>query len=114
MAEQNNEDLLSRMGIDIGKNKINIDITKTKGFFNTLQSMLQEKAEHIEKDISEGKVDMGDSAGIRIDKEHIDIDLAKTKSFIEDLGSKMEGFLGEIDQAVAKIGLNDENRKRSE
>ncbi len=114
MAEINSEDLLSKMGIDIGNDKINIDITKTKGFFNALQHMLQEKADHIEKSISEGKVDMADSAGISIDKEHIDIDLAKTKSFIEDLGNKMEGFLGEIDQAVAKIGLNDKNAKRSE
>ena len=113
MAEQNSEDLLSKMGIDISQDKINIDITKTKGFFNTLQHILQEKAEHIEKNISEGKVDMADSAGIKIDKEHIDIDLARTKSFIEDLGNKMEGFLNEIDQSVAKIGLNEENKKGS-
>jgi len=105
MADQN-EDILSKLGIDISNDKINIDINKTRGFFNNLQSVLQSKAETLEKSISEGKVDMSESAGIKIDKEHIDIDLAKTKSFLEELGRRIEGFAGEVDKAVDQIGLN--------
>ena len=111
MAEKN-ETLLPKLGIDIEDNKINIDINKTRDFFTTLQSALQEKADTIEKSISEGKVDLGESAGIKIDKEHIDIDLAKTKSFIEDLGKKLEGFLDEIDKSVQKIGVKGEEEGR--
>ena len=105
MIDQN-EDILSKLGIDISHDKINIDINKTRGFFNTLQTTLQSKAETLEKNFSEGKVDMSESAGIKIDKEHIDIDLAKTKSFLEELGKKVEDFAGEVDKAVDQIGLN--------
>ena len=59
--------------------------------------------ENIQKDISEGKVDMAENIGIKIDKENINIDLEKTKNFIEDLGKKIEGFIGEIDKAVDNI-----------
>lgn len=110
MAEEN-EDLLSKVGIEINSDKINIDINKIKEFFTTMQSTLQSKAESIEQNISEGKVDMAESVGIKVDKEHIDIDLAKTKSFIEDLGKRMEGFVGEIDKAVDRIGTSDTEQK---
>ncbi|WP_373034137.1 hypothetical protein, partial [Sulfurovum sp.] len=60
-------------------------------------------AQNIQKDISEGKVDMAENVGIKIDKENINIDLEKTKSFVEDLGKKIESFLGEIDKAVDNI-----------
>ncbi len=110
MKEQNN-DLFSKLGIDIGNDKINIDIGKVKGFFNALQTTLQDKAETIQKDISEGKVDMGENVGIKIDKDNINIDLEKTRSFIDDLGSKIENFLGEIDKAVENIDTNLSNKK---
>ncbi len=111
---EKNEDMLSKLGIDIGNDKINIDINKTRDFFNSLQSMLQSKADDIQKNISEGSIDMADSAGIKIDKEHIDIDLSKTKSFIEELGKKLESFTGEVDKAVEKIGLKDESHPKDQ
>jgi len=110
MAEQN-EDMLSKLGIDIESGKIHIDINKTKDFFNMLQNTLQSKADDLDKNISEGKVDVAESAGIKIDKEHIDIDLNKTKDFIKDLGSKLESFTGEIDKAVERIGMDDAGSK---
>ena len=76
---------------------------KTKEFFNSLQNTLQEKAETIEKDISEGKIDLGENVGIKVDDEHINIDLKKTKSFIEEFGLKIEQFLGEIDHVAEKL-----------
>jgi formiminotetrahydrofolate cyclodeaminase len=103
MAEQN-EDLFSKLGIDIGKNKINIDITQTKDFFNTLRKTFEATAQNIQKDISEGKIDMSENVGIKINKENINIDLEKTKSFIEDLGKKIEVFIAEIDKSVDNIG----------
>ena len=99
MAEQD-KDLFQKIGIDIDNDKINIDINQTKDFFNTLQKTFEGAAQNIQKDISEGKVNMADNIGIKVDKDNINIDLAKTKSFIEDFGKKIEGFIGEIDKVV--------------
>ena len=110
MAEQD-KDLFSNMGIEMSDDKINIDITQTKDFFNTLQQTLETTAQNIQKDISAGKIDMGESVGIKIDDEHIDIDLKKSKRFIEELGKKIEHFLGEIDKVVDRIDSNTSNTK---
>lgn len=110
MAEQD-KDLFSKLGIDLNNNKINIDINQTKNFFNTLKQTFEHTAQNIQKDISEGKVDMANNVGIKIDKENINIDLEKTKSFVEDLGKKIEDFLGEIDKAVEGIENNTSNKK---
>jgi len=103
MAKQD-KDLFQKIGIDIDSNKINIDINQTKDFFNTLIKTFESAAQNIQKDISEGKVDMAENVGIKIDKENINIDLEKTKSFIEDIGKKMENFISEIDKSVDNIG----------
>jgi len=110
MKEQNN-DLFSKLGIDIDSDKINIDIGKTKDFFNSLQSTLQDKADTIQKDISEGKVDMAENVGIKIDKDNINIDLEKTRSFMEDFAKKIEGFMDEIDKAVKNIDTKLSDKK---
>jgi len=101
--QDKNKDLFEKIGVDISKDKINIDITQTKDFLNTLKNTFEKTAENIQNDISEGKVDLAENVGIKVDKEHINIDLTKTKSFIEDLGKKIEHFLGEIDKAVENI-----------
>lgn len=101
--QETNKDLFEKIGIDISKDKINIDINQTKDFFNTLKNTFEEGAQNIQKDILEGKVDMAENVGIKVDKENINIDLTKTKSFIEELGKKIEHFLGEIDKAVDNI-----------
>ncbi|MEA3433918.1 MAG: hypothetical protein U9R13_05000 [Campylobacterota bacterium] len=103
MAEQN-KDLFSKLGIDIDDKKINIDINQTKDFFNTLKQTFEAAAQNIQKDISEGKVDMSKNVGIKIDKENINIDLEKTKNFIDDFGKKIESFISEIDKSVDEIG----------
>ena len=102
MTEQN-KDLFEKIGVDIGDGKVNIDINKTKDFFNALKETFEGTAKNIQKDLSEGKVDMAENVGIKIDKENINIDLEKTKSFIEDFGKKIENFLCEIDKAVSNI-----------
>ncbi len=103
MAEEN-EDMFQKIGVDVSNDKIKIDLTKTKDFFNSLNNTLQEKSQTIQKDISEGKIDLGENVGIEVDNEHIDIDLAKIKNFIEDFGKKIESFLDEIDKTVDEIG----------
>ena len=102
MAEQNN-DLFQKMGVDIGEGKLNIDLTQTKDFFNALRETFEGKAQELQKDISEGKVDMAENVGIKIDKENINIDLEKTKSFMESFGQKIEGFLAELEKSVKEI-----------
>ena len=97
------KELFEKIGVNVSEDNINIDLGKTKDFFNSLQDTLQEKAETIEKDLSEGKVDLEDNMGIKVDGEHIDIDLKKTKSFIEEFGQKIEDFLSELDHVVGKL-----------
>jgi hypothetical protein len=110
MAEQD-KDLFSNMGIEITEEKIDINITQTKDFLNTLQQTFETTAENIQKNIAEGNIDMSQNVGIKIDEEHIDIDLKKTKHFIEELGKKIEHFLGEIDKVVEKIDTSNANEK---
>ena len=97
------KELFEKIGVNVSDDNINIDLGKTKDFFNSLQNTLQEKAETIEKDISEGKIDLEDNMGIKVDGEQIDIDLKKTKSFIEEFGKKIEHFLSEIDHVADKL-----------
>jgi len=97
------KEIFKKIGVDVSEDNINIDLGKTKDFFNSLQNTLQEKAEAIEKDLSEGKIDLEDNMGIKVDGEHIDIDLKKAKSFIEEFGKKIEHFLGEIDHVSSKL-----------
>jgi hypothetical protein len=96
-------DLFDRLGIDIGEERINIDLGKTKGFFDALQGILKTKAEKLQEDIASGSVGLGENVGIKVDNEQINIDLGKTKSFIDDLGSRIAGFASEIDQAVKDV-----------
>jgi hypothetical protein len=96
-------DLFSRLGIDLEDDKINIDLGKTKGFFDALQSMLTSKAKKIQSDLASGSVDLGENVGIKVDDEQINIDLNKTKNFIDDLGKKFAGFVEEIDKSVGNI-----------
>jgi len=103
MAAQNDNDLFSKMGVDVGDGKLNIDLNQTKDFFNALKETFENKAEEIQKDISEGKVDMAENVGIKIDKENINIDLNQTKNFVESFGKKIEGFLAELEKSVADI-----------
>lgn len=102
MAEKN-KDLFEKIGVEVGDGKLNIDINKTKEFFNALKETFESTAKNIQKDISEGKVDMAENVGIQIDKENINIDLEKTKSFIEGFGQKIEGFLAELEKSVDDI-----------
>ena len=106
------EELFKKIGVDVSEDNINIDIGKTKDFFITLQNKLQQKAEKMEQDISEGKIDLGDEVGIKVDDEHIDIDLKKTKSFIAELGEKIEHFLGEIDHVAKKLEKKPETKEK--
>jgi len=103
MDAQNNDDLFSKMGVEVGDGKLNIDFTQTKDFFNALKETFESKAEEIQKDISEGKVDMAENVGIKIDKENINIDLNQTKNFVESFGKKIEGFLAELEKSVKDI-----------
>lgn len=103
MDAQNNNNLFSKMGVEVGDGKLNIDLNQTRDFFNALKETFESKAEEIQKDISEGKVDMAENVGIKIDKENINIDLNQTKNFVESFGKKIEGFLSELEKSVADI-----------
>ena len=104
MAEQNNNnDLFSKMGVDVGDGKLNIDLNQTRDFFNALKETFEGKAQEIQKDLAEGKVDMAENVGIKVDKEKINIDLNQTKNFVESFGKKIEGFLAELEKSVEDI-----------
>jgi len=103
VAEQNNNDLFSKMGVEVGDGKLNIDINQTKEFLNALKETFEGKAQEIQKDLAEGRVDMAENVGIKIDKENINIDLNQTKNFVESFGKKIEGFLAELEKSVEDI-----------
>ena len=105
MTEQNNNDLFSKMGVDVGDGKLNIDLNQTKDFFNALRETFESTAQNLQKDLSEGKVDMAENVGIKIDKENINIDLEKTKTFVEGFGKKIENFLAELEKSVKDIDV---------
>ena len=113
MAEKIHNDLFSKLGIEIGDEKINIDLAQTKSFFNTLQETLLQKAEKLQKDISEGKVDLVDDVGIKVDNEQINVDLKKTKNFIETLGSKIQNFVADLEKSVKEIDSKSPDNKGS-
>jgi len=96
-------DLLSKLGIDIGEATINIDLNKTKALLGSLQETLARKAEKLQDDIARGSVDLGENVGINVDNKQVNIDLNKTKTFIEELGNKFSGFVQQIDEAVKDI-----------
>ena len=102
-AESAEKTLISKMGIEFENNKLNVDFNKTRDFFGNLQKQLEERADQIQKDISEGSVDMSEKVGVKVDKDHINVDLNKSKEFVNDLGKKIEGFLAEIDKVVSDI-----------
>ena len=108
MNEQNNNDLFSKMGVDVGEGKLNIDLNQTKAFFNALRETFENTAQNLQKDLSDGRVDMAENVGIKIDKENINIDLEKTKSFVEGFGKKIENFLLEIEKSVEDIQVKNE------
>jgi len=100
---ENNNDLFSKMGVEVGEGKLNIDLNQTKDFFNALRETFESTAQNLQKDLSEGKVDMAENVGIKVDKENINIDLNQTKNFIESFGKKVEGFLEELEKSVRDI-----------
>ncbi len=118
MAKGLDQDLFSKLGIEISDEKINIDLKQTKSFFQTLQDTLQQKAQKLQNDLSEGKLDLAEEVGIKLDQEEIKIDLKKTKSFIEELGSKIERFVQEIEKSAQEIqppkSLEDQRHKSGE
>ena len=59
------KEIFEKIGVNVSDDNINIDLGKTKDFFNSLQNTLEEKAENIQKDISEGKVDLEENMGIK-------------------------------------------------
>ncbi len=95
--------VLSKLGIEIESDKIDIDLGRTKEFFDALGETLKEKSQKIQEDISKGSVDLSENIGIKVDNEQIKIDLSKTKDFIEELGNKVAGFVEGIDQALKDI-----------
>jgi len=104
MSEKNNE-LFEKMGVEVGEGKLNIDLNQTKDFFNALRETFESTAQNLQKDLSEGKVDMAENVGIKIDKENINIDLNQTKNFVESFGKKIEDFLAELEKSVKEIDV---------
>ncbi len=103
MSTQSHNDLFAKLGVEIGEGKLHIDLNQTRDFFHVLKEIFQQKAEEIQKDISEGKVDISEKVGIKIDHESINIDFNQTKDFVESFGKKLEGFLAEVEKSVKEI-----------
>ncbi len=108
MKDENNLDILSLLGIKVENGKIELDTNKTKSFFETLQTTIQEQASNIEKGIKEGNLDLTESVGIKVEDQKIELDLNKTKGFLENLAQKAATFLETINKDIEEI-----NKKES-
>jgi len=62
---QENRDVLKKIGVEINDEKIAIDLKKTKSFFTMLQELLQQKAQDLQKNLEEGKLEIED-VGVRV------------------------------------------------
>ena len=111
--ENKKENILSMLGIDIADEKIDIDLNKTKSFFESLQSTLEKKSEDLSQNIKDGKVDLQDSVGIKVDDEHISLDLKKTKSFFENLTNKVESFVKDLDSTFSEFKSDDSKEDKA-
>jgi len=110
VQHQQNEKL-SKVGISLHDNKITIDTDKTKDFFQSIGTLLEEKMKTITKEIQSGLIDEK-SAGVKIDETHINIDLNKTKDFLEAWGKKMQGFVNEFDTIAKEINIEAKQDKK--
>jgi len=101
--ESNNSDLLALLGIKVEDGKIELDTNKTKAFFQTLQTSVEEQAKKIEKGIEEGNLDLTKSVGIKVEDQKIELDLNKTKGFLENLAQKAATFLEAINKDIQEF-----------
>ena len=100
---ENDNELFSKIGIDVENEKISIDFAKTKEFFNALKKRVEHASENIEKNFQEETDDPKENLGIKIDKEYIEVDLGEAKSFITDIGTKIEELLASLEHSVDKF-----------
>ena len=101
--ESNQSDLLALLGIKVEDGKIELDTNKTKAFFQTLQTSVEEQAKKIEKGIEEGSLDLTKSVGIKVEDQKIELDLKKTKSFLEEIAQKAAQFIETLNQEINKL-----------
>ncbi len=101
--ESNQSDLLALLGIKVEDGKIELDTNKTKAFFQTLQTSVEEQAKKIEKGIEEGSLDLTKSVGIKVEDQKIELDLKKTKSFLEEIAQKAAHFIETLNQEINKL-----------
>jgi len=107
--ENNQEDILKLLGIKIDDGKFELDINKTKSFFENLQTTVEQKVEDINRSIQEGKLDLKNSVGLKVQDQKIELDLNKTKNFLEELSNKAQNFVNMIDKSVSNFSSKKEN-----
>ena len=105
MKNPTQNDKLNTMGVHVEEGVISIDTNKTKDFFKTLSSTMNQKMKEVNDDMEKGIIDIK-NAGIQINNEHINIDLNKTKELLDLWGAKMKSFVQEIDSLAQEIDTN--------
>ncbi len=95
-GRDDDQDLLSKLGIDLSSEAINIDLGKTKRFVSDVQGALATKAETLQETVTAGTADLPQKMGIHVGDETVHIDLKKTKSFLSDLGNGLTSFVGKL------------------
>ncbi|MGW8169356.1 MAG: hypothetical protein ACWGHH_05075 [Sulfurovaceae bacterium] len=98
--KEENQNILSDMGIDVSEDKIAIDTSKTKDFFGNIQQQIKDKAQNIGQNIKESGENLAQNIGVKLDDEHIEVDLNQSRSFIEEIGMKIEHFLASLEKSV--------------
>ena len=94
--EQQEADLLNRLGFDFKDEKIIIDINKTSHFFEMLETQMENKAKEIENKIINADINMTEGMGIHIEGDEIGIDLNKTKNMLQQINILMKDIFLDI------------------
>ena len=95
--KDNDDKILSKIGISTDKDKIIIEPKKTKAFFDKLTKTLEKEAKKFESKVD--KIDKKD-IGIEASKDKITIDVNKTSNFLKNFAKELENVAKDIDKVV--------------
>ncbi|MCF6245539.1 MAG: hypothetical protein L3J43_10960 [Sulfurovum sp.] len=102
------DDKLSKVGITVQDDKITLDTSKTKDFFENFAQELSSKLQKVSQELQQD-LHSGNDTGVNISETNINIDLNKTKDFLQEWGNKMQGFIKEFDDIARDLNIETKN-----
>jgi len=105
-TQEQNQDLLSKLGIHVGDGEITINTNETKDFFKSIKTTLDTAVKNAEDSIKNHKETKEQSlkkAGIKVDNDVISIDTTKIQEFMQGVSKSAEGLITSLDSSIKDI-----------